>query len=100
MNPKTTRNPFYDILKAIAILLVVMGHVIQTFHPDFKNSGLEMGIIMFHMPLFMAVSGFFFAKSIEKTKASALIKKRAIQLLLPSLTMGLIGVLEIGGVNY
>ena len=31
---KTNRLLFYDILKAYAIVIVVLGHVIQTFNPD------------------------------------------------------------------
>lgn len=52
---------------------------------------------MFHMPLFIAISGFFFAKSADKNTIGALIKKRFVGIMLPSLTMGVIDVLLIGG---
>lgn len=48
------RNPFWDTLKAILIVLVVLGH-----------TGMAMGekwlsvIYAFHMPLFIFVSGYF-----------------------------------------
>lgn len=94
---KTDRLLFYDILKAYAIFLVVLGHVIQTFNPEWKTDNVLLGIYMFHMPLFIAISGFFFVKSAEKNAIGALIKKRFMGIMLPSLTMGVLDVLLIGG---
>ena len=37
---KTDRLLFYDILKAYAIFLVVLGHVIQTFNPEWKTDNV------------------------------------------------------------
>lgn len=94
---KTNRLLFYDILKAYAIVIVVLGHVIQTFNPEWKTDNVLIGIYMFHMPLFIAISGFFFVKSADKNKIGTLIKKRFVGIMLPSLTMGVIDVLLIGG---
>lgn len=94
---KTNRLLFYDILKAYAIILVVLGHVIQTFNPEWKTDNVLIGIYMFHMPLFIAISGFFFVKSADKYTIGTLIKKRFVGIMLPSLTMGVIDVLLIGG---
>lgn len=52
---KTNRLLFYDILKAYAIVIVVLGHVIQTFNPEWKTDNVLIGIYMFHMPLFIAI---------------------------------------------
>ena len=94
---KTNRLLFYDILKAYAIVIVVLGHVIQTFNPEWKMDNVLIGIYMFHMPLFIAISGFFFVKSADKNTIGTLIKKRFVSIMLPSLTMGVIDVLLIGG---
>lgn len=96
---KKQRNVLVDVLKAYAIFLVVLGHVIQTFDLEWQTNGFEMAIVMFHMPLFIAISGYFFVKSAEKCNASQLIKKRFIQLMFPSLTMGFLECLTIGGGN-
>lgn len=94
---KSMRFPFYDILKAYAIFLVVLGHVIQTFNPEWKTDNVFLGIYMFHMPLFIAISGYFFIKSAEKRTMNELLKRRFVGIMLPSLTMGAIDVLIIGG---
>lgn len=94
---KTNRLLFYDILKAYAIILVVLGHVIQTFNPEWKTDNVLIGIYMFHMPLFIAISGFFFVKSADKNTIGTLIKKRFMGIMLPSLTMGVIDFFLIGG---
>ncbi|MCR5240769.1 MAG: acyltransferase family protein [Prevotella sp.] len=54
------RIKYIDFLKGIAILLVVLGHSVQTVCGDdlaFDNR-LFNGIYSFHMPLFMYLSGF------------------------------------------
>lgn len=94
---KTNRLLFYDYLKGYAIFLVVLGHVIQTFNPDWKTDNIFIGIYMFHMPLFIAISGFFFVKSAENSTIGALIKRRFVSIMLPSLTMGALDVILIGG---
>lgn len=85
---KTNRLLFYDILKAYAIVIVVLDHVIQTFNPEWKTDNVLIGIYMFHMPLFIAILGFFFVKSANKNAIEALIMKRFVGIMLPSLTMG------------
>lgn len=47
-----SRNTTVDIMKGIAILLMVIGHL-------FKNEALHTFIWSFHVPLFFAVSGYF-----------------------------------------
>lgn len=91
------RNVLVDVLKAYAIFLVVLGHVIQTFCPEWNSNSLEVAIVMFHMPLFITISGYFFVKSAEKCSGWQLVKKRFVQLMFPSLTMGLIECVVIGG---
>ena len=88
-----------DCLKGYAMFLVVLGHVIQTFNSEWKTDNVLIGIYMFHMPLFIAISGFFFVKSADKNTVGTLIKKRFVGIMLPSLIMGVIDVLLTGGVN-
>ena len=48
------RQAYWDIIKGIAILLMILGHAILT---SFKAGPVLTAIYSFHMPLFMVVSG-------------------------------------------
>lgn len=75
------RNPVYDIMKGIGIILMLVGHI-----PPGQR--LFHFIYSFHMPLFFIVAGFF--ASTAKLDAGV-VKKYASRLLLPFLaTMALI----------
>lgn len=52
------RNIKIDVLKGIAIILVVIGHVISIMVTDVNNNIFYKIIYSFHMPLFMFLSGF------------------------------------------
>lgn len=59
------RELYPDIIKGIAIILVVLGHCIQfgsAFSTNllFFKSSIFIAIYSFHMPLFMLISGYFF----------------------------------------
>ncbi len=74
-----------DFVKAIAILLVIWGHMIQYLHGsnyDYWSNYVFKWIYGFHMPLFALVSGFLFSKS-RKTSVGVGIARKAKQLLLP-----------------
>ncbi|MCR5419376.1 MAG: acyltransferase [Lachnospiraceae bacterium] len=79
-----------DIIKGVAIFLVILGHSIQC------GSGAEYNrnqlffddvvfklIYSFHMPLFMIISGFLFAKTSSGKTFLMVIKSRTMRLLLP-----------------
>lgn len=51
------RDSFFDILKGIAILLVILGHTIQGLDINFDNNIFFNVIYSFHMPLFIFTSG-------------------------------------------
>lgn len=51
------RIKYLDSLRGFAILLVVVGHLIQYNYHDFLNSYLFNVIYSFHMPLFFFISG-------------------------------------------
>ena len=64
------KNTFIDYLKGIAIILVLVGHCVQygsgaSFLEDgeYWNNIVMKVIYSFHMPLFIAVSGYLFKKS-------------------------------------
>lgn len=96
------RIEHFDILKGIAIFLVVLGHCLQTFTPDWQNNNIALAIYMFHMPLFIFISGYFFYPSVKKLSLKDFIIKKFIHLYLPSLFWGLFNILLMGGggVNY
>lgn len=52
MSGQTTRIRYIDIMKAITILLVMVGHY-------FNNRLVSTFIWSFHMPLFLFISGYF-----------------------------------------
>lgn len=87
------RSGYPDLVKGIAIALTVIGHNIQFgtgggyynqelyfYHPLFK------AIYSFHMPLFMLLSGYLFAFSIEKYEPAEIMKNKINSLLVPIVT--------------
>lgn len=50
------RNPIFDVMKGITIILVILGH--QSYVPD----DVKHIIFAFHMPLFFFISGYFYHK--------------------------------------
>ena len=61
---ENSRNNFIDIIKGVAIFLMLWGHVIQycvaKTNIDFYENWVFKFIYSFHMPLFMLVSGYLF----------------------------------------
>lgn len=83
MSMPTTRIFYLDALKAFAMLLVVMGHIDYLW----SNHGVATIylpiLLVFHMPLFMALSGY--VTNVEKFKLA----KRA-KLLIPFFVFGFV----------
>ena len=84
------RNPYFDILKAISIILVIVGHCIQYgAGMDYLRSGiflynpLFIFIYSFHMPLFMIISGYLFGYSCKNKSEKQLLFSKIKQLLIP-----------------
>lgn len=79
----TSRNGFYDRIRGIAIILVVLGHAIQVSYPNaFDENILFRAIYSFHMSLFMFVSGIVTYKPDRIINAKWL-SKRALFLVAP-----------------
>lgn len=82
------RNIYLDIVKGVAIILVVYGHCIQygtMYYVDDEYFGNPLFTIIysFHMPLFMLVSGFLFYGSISRHSAKYNLRTRFTALLVP-----------------
>ena len=91
-NTLKTRNPYWDVVKALLIFLVVLGHSIQYLHQGgncFAHP-LFKAIYLFHMPLFALISGYFARGSIKRHGRKYLFRN-AKHLLIPSLTVAVIG---------
>lgn len=57
--PRRQRDPFFDNAKYFAILLVVAGHSLANLLNVPMAKGLYIFIYMFHMPLFIVITGYF-----------------------------------------
>jgi fucose 4-O-acetylase-like acetyltransferase len=90
------RCGYIDVVKALTIYLVVLGHVIQfwQYKDSWWNERLFLIIYSFHMPLFMMVSGLVVGMFRKHIPYSAFIRKRFIQLMIPYLSWALIYVLR------
>lgn len=83
---KPQRIILFDALKLFAIFLVLWGHVIQhLLSSDYQDEPVYRHIYSFHMPLFMMITGYFYAKTFRKGFAKSIVHKFR-QLLLPAIT--------------
>ena len=90
-----------DLLKFFAIFCVLLGHSTEQISADiFWDHPVWTFIYSYHMPLFIFLSGLFFRSSLRKSYP-VMLRDRAVQLLIPSVTAFLIGVaiMLIGKVN-
>ena len=92
-----TRSRFIDCLRAIAIILVVVGHAIQFgsgmhcyIYSDFFENIIFKIIYSFHMPLFMLISGYLFCGSVIKNKMAYNVRSRFTTLLIPIMLWSII----------
>ena len=83
MTQERNRLDWLDLLKCLAMLLVVFGHV----NKDVANTTLRYYIYSFHMPLFFIISGTAFYLQINKREYSFkdMLKNKARTLLKPYL---------------
>jgi fucose 4-O-acetylase-like acetyltransferase len=87
--PNHARNDFLDYLKGVLIFLVVWGHLIQLPRAGgdlrFYDDPIFKAIYTFHMPLFMAVSGFVSFHSIFSSPFFYCVQKRFRQVIVPAI---------------
>lgn len=77
---------YINVVKGIAIVLMIWGHCIQYCAKDginvFENAVFQF-IYSFHMPLFMLISGYLFAFSYQKRDLKTLLVHRTQGMLQP-----------------
>lgn len=97
---KSNRILYLDVVKAIAISLVCVGHA--NLLVTMKGSSVVTAwIYSFHMPLFMLLSGYFSIHALNEPFVE-FIEKKAKQLLIPAIAIPLITVFVwflIGAIN-
>ncbi|WP_076861862.1 nodulation factor fucose acetyltransferase NolL [Bradyrhizobium mercantei] len=82
------RDLSFDFVKGTLIILVIIGHLLQyVIYPGngYWDSPYFKSIYMFHMPLFMAISGYLSSRALLRKSFARSVNERAIQLLLPTL---------------
>jgi len=71
---------YLDTMKGILIILVVLGHAIQSTIPDYQHNFLFRLIYSFHMPLFFLISGYL---TLKEKHDENIIYKRGVQCIIP-----------------
>lgn len=67
------RDGNIDVLKGVLMILVIWGHAIGQLGSGFINEHLQFFIYLFHMPVFILISGYFMKyKGLEHMKISIL----------------------------
>lgn len=91
------RLPYIDKLKALAMLLVVMGHTIYfcTWHETSFNDAVFSIICTFHVPLFFFLSGFVIKEPATGRKLVGKVRR----FMMPMLVVGFINALLIHHVS-
>ena len=85
----SNRNAAIDSVKGLSIFFVVWLHVIQYYGGgDTFNNILFYKVCSFHMPTFMIISGYLFAKKINKKNTLQLIRTQFCRLILPNIGWG------------
>jgi len=78
---------YITLSKALGIILVVVGHFTSSVYVPSYYTGMKNLIFSFHMPLFMALSGFLFQMSLnnkpDKISLFPFLKKKFLRLMVP-----------------
>ena len=90
------RIAWIDNINAFLILLVVLGHCIQDVGVN-NDTGLMRFIYSFHMPLFMAMSGYVSQRDFTPWRT---VGRRAVQLLVPFLAWAVVKSIIVGDLEY
>lgn len=86
-----SRDKSIDIVRGVAIFLVLWGHIIQGFsqRDDFFSNWLVLFIYSFHMPLFMTLSGYLFCGTAKRNFID-IIKSKLLSIILPFVVWNLL----------
>ena len=77
------RNRYVDVLRGMAIILVVFGHAIQGANHGDSNNSVHLVIQSFQMALLMIISGYVMGFSKIEGNYKTAIEKRVRRLLIP-----------------
>ena len=97
------KSNYINILKGLAIFLMLWGHCIQVCIPagfDFFENPLFKIIYSFHMPLFMLISGYLFYFSFEKRSTKELLIHRCGGLIQTIVLFGIFSYFMTTGLFY
>lgn len=92
---KTSRDESIDFIKGLLIIFVVYGHSMQFLlysqSSDFWSDPFFKAIYMFHMPAFIAISGYLAGfKIVRSLSLNSFILKRVKPIIVPLITWSLI----------
>ncbi len=80
LSDESGRRWFINVLRGVAVFLVIYSHCILRFKPfdgyEIFNSKVEQFVCSFNMPLFMLISGYLFYGSCQKRDLFELLKHR------------------------
>lgn len=86
------RDPRLDLVKAVAVVAVVLGHVIRgLLSAGMVSTGSVLWVVserilyMVHLPLFVFASGILMSGAVERRGSSLYLRNRIVQLLWPFL---------------
>ena len=82
------RIEWVDCAKGLAIILVVYGHALTYFSPNFDS--IVHVVYSFHMPLFFALTGYVSAYSYDNVKFRVFYKKKCNKLMRPYILYGVL----------
>lgn len=88
----TDRDLTFDVLKGFLIITVILGHAISNLSGDPWHDKIFNFIYLFHMPLFIFISGYF-STSIGKYSLRDFLKRRTKRIMVPYVTYTIIGVI-------
>ncbi len=87
----------FDLLKGISMYLVIFTHCLQYIAAQTFENTLFQVVYVFHMPLFIIVSGYLFRKKIDRPLHSTIVNL-FVRLIIPSIVLG--GVTRLLSVCY
>jgi len=92
---KKLNSDSISIMRGVAIILVIYGHVIQgsliSINKDFFLNEIFKIIYSFHMPLFIFISGYLVTFSLERKQEIEVIKSRISSLVIPLISWTILG---------
>lgn len=94
--PSRARLVYLDRFRALAILLIILGHCYNNWRPEGALAGLLVNTVTGGTALFVFISGVFFHHVFaERFELSRFLARKARQVLLPYLAMSMLALLTL-----